>query len=223
MVRITGHLRDAIQGQGIPDQFNVISNEFLLAAQDIRDLMETTFQGTSNNGIQLAVDSAGTYANINRSTVSAWGSYENALSGALTYAEIANAREAIRDNELGGRMDLMVMPHNQITNFMALVGAPGIQNSSWRFNQNGGEAQNLNLSPRDSGLSFGDAAVAGVGDLTNTVILYLQRSDFDTVIHRPFDVRQDMSGDDDVWQLSTAATLRCKQTRRQGKSTGVTA
>lgn len=222
MVRITGHLRDAIQRMAIPDQFNVIANEFSLGAEDVRDLMETTFQGTSNNGIQLAVDSAGTYANINRSTVSAWGSYENALGGALTWAEVMNAREAIRDNDRGGAMDLIVCPHNQLTNLQSLPGAPGAANNSFRVNLSQDQG-GLQLAPSERGTMFGDARVVAVGDLTNTVLLYLNSSDFDYVIHRGFEVRPDTSGDDDVWQISAAGTLRCRNTLRQGKSTGVTA
>jgi len=222
MARITGHLRDAIRGQAIPDQFNVIANEFSLAGLDIRDLMETTFQGSSNNGIQLAIDSAGTYANINRSTVSAWGSYENALSGALTWAEIMNAREALRDNERGSKVDLIILPWNQLTNLQTLATAPGSANSAFRMSLDG-PPTSINMAPRDQGTMFGDARVVAVGDLLDTILLYLNSSDWDIVVHRQFEVRPDTSGDDDVWQLSTAATLRCKQTRRQGKSTGVTA
>ena len=218
-VRITGHVRDAIKGKGLPEQFDVIRQEFSLGFEDIRDLMETTFQGTGNNGLQLALDSAGTYANINRSTYSDWGSYENALSGALTIAAIANAREAIRDNDRGGAMDLILGPHNQLTNLHALTPVGPLPRLDSPFNSPAAQ-----MAYSEKGAMFGDAAFYPLGDLTNTVLLYLERRLLSYVNFRSFEIYQhDRTGDDDVWQVSTAGTIKYANSQKGGKETGVTA
>ena len=51
----------------------------------------------------------------------------------------------------------------------------------------------------------------------------MSRGEWKYVTHRQMEVRPDQSGDDDVYQVSTAGTLVCHLPLTQGKSTGVTA
>ena len=223
MVRYTGHARDAAKLDGLFPGLNPLDEEFRLGRKDLIDLMNTTFLGSSNGGLEVAVDDGTTYAGISRSgTVNHWDSFENALSGVLTQAALLNIREAVRDNERGGRVNVFLMPWNQITNLQSLPGAPGASNNSLRFDltQSGGRLQ---IAPNHDGTMFGEAAVIGIADMLDTLVVGLDTSSWLVVEHRPFNIREDISGDDDVFQLSWAGALVCKEPKNQGKQTGVTA
>lgn len=226
MMRITGHVRDAVaQSAGEYAGLSLINQEFENAQQAIIDLMNTTFLGTGNSGLQLAVDSSGTYAGLLRSTYTTWASYEAAVNTTLSHSDLTLMRESLRDNDIGGKMTLVLAPHNQITNIQALTGAPGASNTSLRYDltQSGGALQ---LAPTLNQTMFGEARCVGVGDLTDTVIFGLDPladGGIKTVVHRELDVRPDISGDDDVYQVSTSATLVVPNPKLQGKLTGVTA
>lgn len=223
LTRITGHLRDALAGMGPEMQFNVIDQEFTLGAEDVNDIFSTTWLGANSNGIALAVDSAGTYANISRTTYSQWGSYEAAVGGALTYASLADGREAIRDNERGGRVNVILAPENQVTNIQTLAGTPGQANNSYRTMFEGGQLQ---LAPNEQGTMFGSAVVVGVGDLTDTEIYLLDTTANGGIrifIRRGITVRKDAGLEDDTYAISMAGTIVFPNPRRQGKLTGVTA
>ncbi|MEE9366914.1 MAG: hypothetical protein V3W44_09530 [Dehalococcoidales bacterium] len=216
MVRVTGHLKDAIRGMAVPDQFNVILQEYTLAAEDIRDLMNTTNMGTGNNGLQLAIDSAGTYAAINRSTTAAWGSFEDAQ--AVSHANLMTMRRTVRDAERGGKPDIFIVNPTEEQAIQNLVGAPNAQNTSVRYDTTA-SAGRLQLAPLVGGTRFGEIAVVGVPDFTADILLCFQRSDVTHVIHREMEERPDQSGDDDLVQISVASTLVHRNPRRAGKFT----
>jgi len=235
--RLTGHTRRANRASALPPGFNVIRDNMSLLLEDILDLQNTTFLGSSNNGIGVAVDSSTTYAGITRpATTDHWASYENALGGALTWGELMDMKEAIRDNERGGRVTAFVMPHNQLTNLQTLPVAPGGTNSAYRIALDGmGQVQ---LAPSEDGTYFGESKIIAVPDATNTEIYGLDMRDWFYVEHPAaelgadgmptgreslVEVRNWYSGNDDVSEVSVAGTIVCVNPRRQGKSTGVTA
>jgi len=219
MTRISGHVRDAINQGAAFTGLDVIEQEFALGFADIQDLVNTTLMGSTNSGLEVAIDSGSTYAGIARGSAAYWESTETALGGALTRAGLLNLHEAIRDNDKGGRPGLLIGPHNQWTNYAQLAGEPGAANNSVRVMGSG----NYDIAP--STASFMGLPFASVGDFTDTVIamLDINAGQWALKIRRPFEVRADQSGDDDVYQLSTASCLICRSPKRHGKLTGVTA
>jgi hypothetical protein len=221
-IRQTGHVRDALKNQGVFAGLQAMTEDVNLTAEDIRDVMNTTFQGTGASGIQLAVDSTGTYAGLNRATETHWASYENAVGGAITVAEIATMRENLRDGDRGELMDTLLVRNNQVRRIQALIGEPGAANNSYRSDLTAASGR-LQLLPLFSDTKVGEADVVGVPDLTNTIALGLSRRWFWTVVHRPFEVEMDRVADDKTAALTTAAVFQCKRPDLQGKLTGLTA
>lgn len=93
------------------------------ALDDLIDVVNTTFMGSTGAGIQLAIDSAGTYAGLNRATITEFASVETAGgAGALTAVMMNDTAESIMDNDRGGRIDGSLMPVNQAFNYKSIAG-----------------------------------------------------------------------------------------------------
>lgn len=232
-VQMTGHARDALRSHYVGDAYlGNLAGEVKYAIDNITDLMTTTFLGTGSNGLQLAIDNAGTYANVNRSTYSDWGSHETALSAALTVASMTAEVEALRDNDIansGTRYDAAVMPVNQITNYVALG---GVENSTAgarlvRYIAEPGKGPHMDVGWDDTGVTFMGKPVVGCGDLTDTVILFLCNVSDDWFLRhiRPLESKELAISDDSAakLQLSVGSAFGCRNPRRQAKLTGVTA
>ena len=229
LVQRTGHARDAMKSHYLGEEWGgdaAMSGEYRGALDDLADLMANTFLGSTNNGIQIAVDSAGTYAGLARATFTDWQSYEEAgAAGALTVAMMDNTWEAVKDNDRGGTVEAIFMPWNQVTNYANLAGV-GATTSLVRIMTNG-EAPKIDTGFNESGLSHHNARIYGIHDLTDTEILHL--SDiaaswlFATI--RPIE-RKDLAITDDSVdkvQVSTGGTLVCRNPRIQGKVTNLAA
>ena len=50
MIRVSGHVRDAVRNGASPDGFDLLDAEFQLSAESVRDLNTTTALGASNSG-----------------------------------------------------------------------------------------------------------------------------------------------------------------------------
>lgn len=235
-IRITGHTRDAVRGAGSPEGLNVIDEEMIVAMEMIRDLMNTTFMSDTTYGLELAVDSAGTYANISRTTYANWGATETALSGVLTRTHLIDQVEFARDNDKGSGFGkngngVILMPQNQISNYIRLSGEPNASNSSVRVElapSGGAGGGRLDYSPRPDMLSFQGVPIIGLADWTDTVIIGMDTRPGKNLLveHRSFSegIRpQAPAGDDDVTLVTTAAGLINHNPRYDWKSTGVTA
>jgi len=208
----------------------MIDAEFVGAREDLVDLMNTSFMGSSTNGLEVSIDSTTTYAGIARGSAAYWESSETAHSAVLSRTGLLNIHETARDNDKGAHTTLILLPHNQATNYVALTGEPNAQNSSLRVELGlvGGGA--MDLAPSVRNLSFMGIPIVPLPDFTNTVILGLDTNPirvgpkFGLSVRRDFDVRgPQMSGDDDVYEVSTAATLINHLPRTDWKLTGVTA
>lgn len=210
MVEITGHARDALQS-GYADG---IEGEMTGAANDIRDLLNTSFMG-GTYGLELAVDSGSTYAGIARGSAAYFESTETAVGGVLAFSNLIDLEEAIRDNDKGGRPKMIVCPWNQNTNIYNLGGQPAIKMIG------AGDP-----APNYTGQTFNGKPIVAVGDMTDTVIAMLDMSpgEFGVVQIRPFRVDfQGRGGDADVYQVSTGAAFVTYCPKHHGKLTGVTA
>jgi len=122
------------------------------------------------------------------------------------------------------------MPHNQATNYVQLTGEPNTQNSSVRVELGLVGGGRMDLAPSVRNLAFMGIPMIPLPDFTNTVILGLDTNPirvgpkFGLSVRRDFDVRgPQMSGDDDVFEVSSASTLINHLPRTDWKLTGVTA
>jgi hypothetical protein len=227
-IRVDGMARDAVRNAS-EEGLAIIDNEFLGTQDDIRDLMNVSFLGSSYSGLEVAIDSATTYAGIARGSAGYHESSETAHNAALTKAALADICETSEDNDKGGHTDIILAPRNQLTNYDALTGVPNAANSGFRSIA-GDLSRGFDVSAKPTMLSFQGHPMVGIPDMTNEVIcgLDLRQTkigpNWGLSINRDFDVRgPDMSGDDDVYEVSCAGALICHLTKYNWKLTGVTA
>jgi hypothetical protein len=227
-IRVSGHIRDIMRNSayaGLP----LIANEFISTTEDIRDLMNTSFMGSSYSGLEVSIDSGTTYAGIARGSAGYWESTETAVGGALTKASLANAMEGAEDNDKGGKISLLLAPRNQLTNYGTFAGTPNTQNHNFRATV-GDLRAGFDIEAPTTSLSFQGVPIVGVPDMTNTIWLGLDLRqtevgpNFGLSTRREFEIRGPViSGDDDVWEVSSAAALICHKPKLCWKNTGVTA
>lgn len=209
-IQITGHARDAMRSNWV----NGIEEEMTLAREDVIDLMTTSFLGATY-GLEVSVDSTTTYAGVTRGSATYFEAYETAVSAALGYANLIAMYQALRDNDRGAKPSLILCPWNQYTRIYNLSGGPALRQNPTPDVANGYEA-----------ISFNGIPIKPIPDMTDTVLLMLDTSPekWAHITHRAWDVKEMApSGDSDVYQLSYAGTLCCKDPMRQGKLTGLTA
>jgi len=211
-IELTGHALDAMQSNYTGA--DLLEEEMTQVQEDLRDLLNTSFMG-GTYGLELAVDSGSTYAGIARGSASYWESTETAVSGTLAYSDLVDIFEAISDNDKGGKVTEVQVPWNQQTNIYNLAGMPATKMTTPEDAARGLTGQTFNGRP-----------IVAMGDMTDTVIMMLDISpgQFEVVQIRPMQARfQGRAGDADVYQISTGAAFICKNPKRQGKLTGVTA
>ena len=208
----------------------MIDAEFLGAQEDLVDLMNTSFMGSSTNGLEVSIDSTTTYAGISRGSAAYFEASETNHNGALTRAGLLNIHETARDNDKGAHTTLILCPHNQATNYVQLTGEPNAQNSSVRVELGLVGGGRLDLAPSVRNWAFMGIPIIPLPDFSNTVFLGLDTNPirvgpkFGLMVRREFDVRgPQMSGDDDVYEVSTAASLINHLPRTDWKLNGVTA
>jgi hypothetical protein len=210
MIQITGHARDAM-GAGLVDG---IDQETIMAIEDIRDLINTSFLG-GTYGLEAAIDSTTTYAGIARGSASYWESTETAHNAALSYTAMINLAEAIKDNDKGGRTTHWLMPWNQTTNYFNTAGQQAVKMIGPEDALRGYSYQSVDGKP-----------VVGLGDMTDTVIIAMDMrpGQIEIVEQLPFQVDfQGRSGDSELYQISWAGCMPVYSPKLHGKLTGVTA
>lgn len=226
MVRISGHVRDAVRNGASPLGINLLDKEFELSAQSLADLNTTTALSAANSGLQVAIDDTATYAGQARGSAGWFESTVTNENGALTIAEMRNTQEAAVNVEKAGNPSLILAPPNQITNYQALTGDIGASNGALRvILPDGAPGNKFDLSPNPAGAHFQGMPIVRMRDLTNTVMLGLDVTPgiWSFVVRREFDVRTTISGDDDLTQLSIANVLACEAPKKQWKLEGITA
>jgi hypothetical protein len=223
IVSRSGHARDAMKSAYLTPEWTsdaAMSGEYKGALLNLEDLMANTFLGSTNNGILIAVDSAGTYGGLARATYTDMQSYETAAGGdALTDVDMADTWEGMRDNDRGGKLEAILAPWNQVSNYYRLHGfgattpLPRIMAS--------GEAAKIDYGFNETGLSFHNARIFGVGDMTDTELVFMSNiaEDWLFATIRPIE-RKDLAITDDTaekTQVSTGGTLVCRNPRTQAK------
>lgn len=228
-IRISGHVRDAVRNAS-PAGLNVVANEFLSTRDDLRDLMNTGLMSTSNAGLLVAIDSTTTYAGQARGSATWFEATETNHNGALTRAGLLNIHETCRDNDKAGVTSVILCPENQATNYLQLTGEPNAQNSSIVAEVGMFGGRGMDLAPDPRRLSFMGIPIVPLPDFDNDTFAGLDLRmtpvgpSWGLSIRRPFEMRgPDMSGDDDVYEISTAVALICHNPKTQWKLIGVTA
>lgn len=225
LAQVTGHARDQQRSSWI-DETDAMQSEIMGALEELEDLKNVTFLGSAQNGLQIAIDATGTYAELNRATVTDFVSFETAgAAGALTIGMMRDTWEGIRDNDRGGNVEAIIMPWNQTSNYVALAQGTTTANFVRHVNEPG-KGPSIDLGANFSGLSFNGIPIYGCADLTDTEILMLSniKSTWRFAQQRPIEFKPYGSSDDsDTVQVSLATTPVCLNPRTQGKVTNVLA
>lgn len=170
-MRVTDELDAALQGSA--DPVGVLAVEMQSMLNRVYDNFSAmVLSSTAPLGIELAVDSAGTYAAVSHATTG-WGSRETAVGGALTSAVLYNDEEALALPDRATSADLSIVSHEQLTNYCQLggLGNSSIQNSPVRVNVASGEVGDVNLGMNRRVAYFGQQRIVPIRDLTNTIWL----------------------------------------------------
>lgn len=146
------------------------------------DNIAATMLGSTGMGWELAADSTGTYAGIDRSTVTNWASRETAVSGVLTAAVFYNDEEALLLPERAGSPDTIFVPIQQYTNYMQLSGA-GASTSLVRVQANSNQAVNVNAGGDRNEAYFGNMRLVPVRDMTSTITIMTERALWKIIYH----------------------------------------
>jgi len=218
VLQITGHTLDAAKGDG--EIVTIVEREVSDKVRSMRDLINTTMLGSSHLG--TIVDSSTTYAGVNRSTYSGWQSSESAVSAALSASALEDMVEDLLDADRGASYeDLMIlMPPNQVTNYLRLAGWSG--NAVVQPTTLTGGAFDASFHRFQA--SFQGIPIISVPDMTTTEIYCIDRRSWEWYIHRPLKIEEKPAQDDSyLWHLTCGLMLRCFEPHRQAKLTGVTA
>lgn len=213
--------------------FDAVGLEAAGALAAVYDQATTEMLGATGMGIQLAVDSTGTYAGLDHAAITGWNASENNLAGALTIAALQNALETLVNVERaqpGTAPDLLLTAPNQITNYLNLAG-PGAGTSLVRYTRTGaGDASPANVGDERELAMFGTMPIQAVRDLTNTIWLMVKRDLFYIAFWNPSGavngiLTQDVpkSGHQTETNIAMTAALVCRRPFHTHKETGVTA
>jgi len=190
------------------------------AIQDLKDLVVTTNLAL----IEAGIDSAGTYAGINKSTYTGFASYEQATTTALTLAHVEDMIEALRDNDRACDFTQLEiwMPWNQVTNFARL--RFGTTNHPWNTDRSNNFDAGKFYDANGNVPPYNGIPVFGVPDMTDTVILALQRNLLHFWETRP--VRAEFKSvleDAQVWEITCNYVATYDNPQKAGKLSGKTA
>lgn len=221
-VTVTGHDRDALADGGI---FDAIEAAMMLAQREVVDLRNTTFLGSSNNGLQQAISATATYAGITRGSAA----YFESSTSSSTFS-VANARaylRTIRSPDKGGHPVAHLVSPTVLEIYAAIGGTPSTTtgNSTLRYVAPAdGSAFRADYGINVSGFSLGGAPVIEVPDLTSTVLISIDSSagNFQHRIIRPFQVKfHHNEGDNEVYEVSTGSTIAKMNPKWDGIYTGI--
>lgn len=218
----SGHMRDNRLKNGL--YADVRALEIEKATADVWKVMEDQLCGsTANIGIASIIDSGTTYAGLAPATFTSWASLETALGGALTVTALQDMYETLVTTPYGATPTHLLMPQNQVTNYVNVAGVPGAANAAFRIipGAQGGAFDAGVVQPL---ITFNGLPVIPVSGLTTTEVYMVDVSKMDLLVHRQPEVRDlAKNNDDDRFQVSLAGCLRVQRRRSFGKLTGVTA
>lgn len=175
VIRVTDDLLASLGPNNSNSYWQGLAQEVIHARKAVQQAIMTRWLGATagTDGLQLAIDSTGTYAGLDHAAITGWASSETAVNAVLSYAALDDMLETLRDDPRRSKPDLFLMPENQITNYTRLSG-PGVRQTFMQVGANGGN--NFDIGPLGV-QSFSGVPMLGVGELTDTVILAIKRGD----------------------------------------------
>lgn len=216
----SGHMRDNRVKNGLYEDVRAIEIE--KATADVWKKMEDELCGsTANRGIASIIDAGTTYAGLAPATYTSWVSLETALGGALTVTALQDMYETLVTSPYGATPTHLLMPQNQVTNYINVAGIPGAANAAFRVSPGlaGGAFDAGVVHPL---VTFNGLPVVSVSGLATTEVYMVDVSKMDLLIHRQPEVRElAKTNDDDLFQVSLAGCLRVQRRKSFGKLTGV--
>jgi len=222
-VQFSGQLERALatDADRYLDQINFEMTE---AQKNLADLITNTFLGTGSNGLDLMVDSTGTYGGIARAGNPWWASQEVALGGALTIVALEDLLMNQMDNDRAAKPTDIWTRQNQIRNYNRLAG-PGASTSLTRFVASSSTGSPpYNAGANQSEVYYAHMPWTGIPDMTTTLLYMLDKSKFFIreqekikVTQKPYDA------DGKVFHIEAHMSFVCLSPFVQAKLTGVTA
>lgn len=182
-MRVTDELAAALNGAA--DPVNVLAAEMSSCLDRVYDNFSAmVLSSTAPLGIELAVDSTGTYAGVAHTTTG-WASRETAVGGALTAAVLYNDEEALALPDRATNADISLVSHEQFTNYCQLggLGNSSIQNSPVRVHVSPGEVANVNIGLDRRVAYFGSQRIVPIRDMTNTIWLMGVAKEIEILAH----------------------------------------
>lgn len=219
-VSISG--REKRQNSGETAVINLLDGKIMQAEMSLIESMNGDLftDGTGNSskditGLVLAIDSAGTYGNINRSTETWWSSQETAVSGPIT---IDVMRTMYNDCSRGYKKmhpDLLVTDQDEYEAYEAKL-QPDMRYSDNKLADAGFE----NLAFKGSKMVFDEVCNAGVMYFANTKVMGIR-------VHKDAkftvtDEQKPVNQDAFVKQILWMGNVVTKNARHLGKLTGLT-
>lgn len=227
---IVAEADQVLRNKGPAQVINLWMDKADRAMESMRKRINTDgfLDGTGNggknlDGMGIAVDSAGTYGAISRSTVTLWAANETAVGGGLTIEGATGMNRMFHDCSLGS---------GDASEVSALVGTQSIVESYEALMQD-----NIRyMSVGEGDASFGRISFKGhpfVWDRAapTGVLWFLTPDTFDLVVHPERDWKtlkmrspEDGTAEQDAYLAHILLWLQmiCKEPRRNGKLTGIT-
>lgn len=222
-LKITGQAMDQLNAssQFVP---NYMAEQVREAVADLVDEIDEDLRGgaTTNGitGITSAISDTGIYAGINRGTVTAFASYVNDVSGALSVAELVDAADTLVDTR-GGRFNAILTSRSQLNNYTALTSGEGVGALRLNSSSSGQTMQQFIAGYGDANDPFmGAPTFRGVpllaipGYATDRMDL-VDLSDMAIEVLRPLRVSEMYRKNDDYyWDLTTILQFRIANPRK---------
>lgn len=224
---IISGLEDDIQNVGETAVIKLLKAKMMQAEESlIRVVNQQLYaDGTANGGkdivgLALAVDSAGTYGNINRTNNSWWGAQEVAVSASLVVEGGSTSLQRSYDlaSKGGGRMS----PDLGLTTRIIYEALESFFTPDRRYAD--GKLANFGF---DSLRFRGNCDVTWDEDCTAQTFFFLNTKTFKFVTHpaRNFKVdgpKRPTNEDSKIWHILWAGALTCNEPRRNAKLTSIT-
>ncbi len=217
----SGHMRDNRIKGGLYEDARAL--EIAKATEDMWKVMEDQLLGaTTDVGISSIIDSGTIYAGINPAVNTAWASVETGIIGALSVTALQDLYETLVGSPNGAQPTHLLMPQNQVTNYINVAGVPGVANSAFRI-QPGVQGGAFDAGVVIPLVTFNGLPVVPVRGMTNSELYMVDVSKMDLLIHRQPEVREiARTNDDDRFMVSVAGCLRVTRRKSFGKLTALT-
>lgn len=231
------------KNRGKMAMLNILKTRIAQAEMSLADRMNTDIflDGTGNGGknltgFELAVDSAGTYGNINRTGDTWWRAKETAVAGALAIAGASGMRRMYNDCALGPTRQT---PDLIVTYQAAFEAYEALMDTNTRYiiaqmDKPNAVFPKQNLVFRDARMYWDDAIQSGYMYFLNRKSLGIvelegrgaevmdQEEDRDAGSFRIRAFQEPLNQDAQVARAIWAGNLVCEAPYRNGKLTGLT-